>query len=104
MQESTKRIIRAIRMIPSGRVSTYGGIARAAGLPNGARQVVRTLHTMTRILDLPWYRIIKSNGRIALPEGDGFELQIALLRSEGVAVTDTGLVDLEEYGFLADFK
>jgi methylated-DNA-protein-cysteine methyltransferase-like protein len=49
---------------------------------------------------LPWHRIIRADGRIAL-EGPGRELQIALLRAEGVRVFKPGRVDLERYGFKA---
>jgi methylated-DNA-protein-cysteine methyltransferase-like protein len=47
---------------------------------------------------LPWHRIIRADGSIAL-EGSGRELQIALLRAEGIRVSKTGRVDLGRYGF-----
>jgi methylated-DNA-protein-cysteine methyltransferase-like protein len=99
MLESTARIIQIIRGIPPGKVSSYRDIARAAGLFNGARQVVRALHSMSRTQDLPWHRVIRADGRIALPAGGGRELQIALLRAEGVAVSDAGRVDMARFGF-----
>ncbi|MDR3334360.1 MAG: MGMT family protein [Treponema sp.] len=102
MLPQTIQIINAIKAIPPGWVSSYRDIAFAAGLANGARQVARVLHSMTRSHDLPWHRIIKANGHIALPEGAGRELQIALLRSEGVAVSDAGFVDLDQYGFFSN--
>jgi methylated-DNA-protein-cysteine methyltransferase-like protein len=98
MVESTLRIIKAIEDIPRGRVSCYRDIALAAGFPNGARQVVWVLHSLSRARDLPWHRIIRADGRIALPPGEGRELQIALLRGEGVEVDETGRVDLKKYG------
>jgi methylated-DNA-protein-cysteine methyltransferase-like protein len=98
MTESTRRIIEAIEAVPPGRVSCYRDIAFAAGLPNGARQVVRVLHSMTRVRKLPWHRIIKADGRIAFAPGDGLELQAALLRAEGVEVSDAGTVDLARFG------
>jgi methylated-DNA-protein-cysteine methyltransferase-like protein len=91
--ESTLRILAAIRAVPKGRVSSYRDIALAAGLPNGARQVARILHSMTEREKLPWHRIIKADGHIALGEGNGRELQISLLRREGVKVSKTGVVD-----------
>jgi methylated-DNA-protein-cysteine methyltransferase-like protein len=93
--ESTLRILTAIRAVPKGRVSSYRDIALAAGLPNGARQVVRILHSMAEREKLPWHRIIKANGHIALEEGNGRELQISLLRREGVKVSKTGVVDTD---------
>jgi methylated-DNA-protein-cysteine methyltransferase-like protein len=53
---------------------------------------------MTEKHRLPWYRIIRADGSVAL-EGPGRELQIALLRAEGIGVSKTGRVDLGRYGF-----
>jgi len=100
MTEGTQKIIQAIKAIPKGRVSSYRDIALAAGLPNGARQVVRVLHSLTEKFGLPWYRVIRSNGSIALKEGEGRELQIQLLRTEGVEVKPDGLVDMNRFNFL----
>ncbi|MDR0624289.1 MAG: MGMT family protein [Treponema sp.] len=90
MTESTFRVINVLKSVPPGRVSSYRDIALAAGLPNGARQVARILHAMSRTQNLPWHRIIRTDGRIALPSGGGREEQIALLRAEGVKVSAAG--------------
>jgi methylated-DNA-protein-cysteine methyltransferase-like protein len=94
--ENTLRIVGAIKAIPAGRVSSYGNIARLAGLPNGARQTVRVLHSLSEKYDLPWHRVIRSDGSIAL-DGEGKELQIQLLRSEGVEVSPDGRVDMNRF-------
>jgi methylated-DNA-protein-cysteine methyltransferase-like protein len=96
--EITRKIIEQILAVPKGRVSCYRDIALKAGLPNGARQTVRVLHSMSEKYNLPWYRIIRSDGSIALAEGEGRELQMKLLRSEGVKVSDNGKVDFGRYG------
>jgi methylated-DNA-protein-cysteine methyltransferase-like protein len=90
MTETTLRIINAIRAVPPGSVSSYRDVALAAGLPRGARQTARVLHSLSRSQNLPWHRIVRVDGTIALPPGGGRELQIALLRSEGVEVPETG--------------
>jgi methylated-DNA-protein-cysteine methyltransferase-like protein len=91
MTDNTRLIIEQIRAVPKGKVSSYRDIAARAGLPNGARQTVRVLHSMSEKYELPWYRIIRSDGGIAL-EGEGKALQINLLRREGVKVSDVGKV------------
>jgi len=101
MTENTSRIVQIIKAIPKGKVSTYGAIARAAGLPNGARQTVRVLHSLSEKFDLPWHRVIRSDGAIALREGEGRELQIELLRKEEVDVSREGRVNLERYGWFS---
>jgi methylated-DNA-protein-cysteine methyltransferase-like protein len=97
--EISLRIEALIRAIPPGRVSSYSAIATAAGIPNGARQVARLLHSRAESQDLPWQRVVKKDGSIALPRGGGFELQRAILLEEGVEVSLGGLIDLKTYGW-----
>ena len=87
-----------ILAVPKGRVSCYRDIALKAGVPNGARQTVRVLHSLAEKHNLPWHRVIRADGRIALEEGAGRELQISLLRAEGVKVSPDGKVDMERFG------
>jgi methylated-DNA-protein-cysteine methyltransferase-like protein len=74
------RIRAAIQQIPRGKVSTYGAIARAAGLPGHARQVARVLH---RSFGLPWQRVLGAGGEIKL-RGDSAIEQRLRLEAEGV--------------------
>jgi methylated-DNA-protein-cysteine methyltransferase-like protein len=92
MTETTARIVAVLKALPRGTVTSYGEVASAAGIPNGARAVVRVLHAMSRKEGLPWHRVIRADGRIALPRGEGFELQKALLEEEGVSVSEDGRV------------
>jgi methylated-DNA-protein-cysteine methyltransferase related protein len=73
-------IERAIRAIPSGKVSTYGGVARAAGFPGAARQVAAILRNG---FGLPWQRVLGSGGEIKL-RGDSAIEQRLRLEAEGV--------------------
>lgn len=74
------RIEAVIRKIPRGKVSTYGAVARAAGLPRGARLVARVLH---RGYGLPWQRVLGAGGEIKL-RGDNAIEQRLRLEAEGV--------------------
>lgn len=74
------RIRATILKIPRGHVSSYGAVARAAGIPNGARVVVRTL---SQSHGLPWHRVVAAGGRIAIP-GEGGLDQRFRLEMEGV--------------------
>ena len=98
MTDSTRRIIAEVLAVPKGRVSCYRDIAIKAELPNGARQVVRILHSLSEKFNLPWHRIIRCDGSIALKEGAGRELQVSLLRAEGVKISPGGKVDMKKYG------
>lgn len=81
-----ERILAAIRAVPRGQVAGYGHIAQRAGLPGRARMVARILSENTDP-GLPWHRILRSDGRIAFPQGSmGCREQSQRLRAEGVAV------------------
>lgn len=95
--ELTERILEVLRAIPPGTVTSYGRVAAIAGNPRAARRVVWVLHSYGKRAKLPWHRVIRSDGRIALPRGGGFELQQALLEDEGIEVDATGRVDLSRY-------
>ncbi len=82
-----------IRKIPKGKVSTYGDVARAAGFPGCARQVVWALRGASR--GLPWHRVVAAKGKIALPGENGLEQRFRL-ESEGV-VFHGGRVWMEKH-------
>ena len=84
--DAIRRILDAIRAIPKGQVAGYGEVARRAGLPGRARLVARLL-SQNEDRKLPWHRVLRSDGRIAFPEGsEGWREQSARLRGEGVVV------------------
>ena len=83
MNERDVRIIDVIRALREGEVVTYGDIADTAGYPRLSRVVGRILATSD--LDLPWWRVVNSVGRLV--PGNERE-QAALLRAEGVTVQD----------------
>lgn len=81
-----ERILQVVRAIPRGQVLGYGEVARRAGLPGRARLAARVL-SENDDPKLPWHRVLRSDGRIALPAGSpGFDRQVALLRKEGLTV------------------
>ncbi|MCF6246625.1 MAG: MGMT family protein [Desulfobacula sp.] len=93
----TRDVLCIIKDIPKGKVLTYGRIAALAGKSNGARQVSRLLHSMSKKYDLPWHRVINAKGKISLKPANGFELQKALLESEGICFSKQDTVDLNIY-------
>lgn len=99
MSPFTEKVIAVIRDIPEGKVMTYGGVARAAGSPRGARQVVRILHSMSRKHKLPWHRVINAQGRIALGNDESGAMQKLYLLGEGVIFDDHDVIDLEVFAY-----
>jgi methylated-DNA-protein-cysteine methyltransferase-like protein len=77
-----------IAAIPRGQVSTYGEVARAAGLPGRARMTAYALRVAPEDLALPWHRVLGAGGRIVFPTGSKhFHEQARRLRGEGIKVT-----------------
>jgi len=76
-----------VSMIPRGQVTTYGAVARAAGLPGRARQTGYALRIAPHDMRLPWYRVVGAGGRIVFPTSSKlFREQVRYLRSEGVSI------------------
>ena len=93
----TRDVIKIIKNIPSGKVLTYGRIAKFAGNPQAARQVSWLLHSSTKKYKLPWHRVINSLGKISMKSLDDREHQKHLLEKEGVVFRDSYKIDLKEY-------
>jgi len=97
-----RRIYAAVAAIPTGRVASYGEIAARAGLPGRARLAGRALSEIPDGAELPWHRIVRADGCIALPKGSkSFREQCRRLRAEGVDVRG-GRVRMSTHGLHHD--
>ncbi len=91
-----QRVYDVIAQVPSGRVVTYGQIARHLGRPQGARAVGWAMQQCRE--GLPWFRVVNASGRPSL-RGGGEALQRSLLEEEGVVFGPSGAIDLSVYGW-----
>jgi methylated-DNA-protein-cysteine methyltransferase related protein len=95
-----RRIYWIVQHIPAGKVATYGQIARLAGIPRGARTVGWAMHSLPDDVEVPWQRVINSQGRVSTGwEGDPSTGQRALLEAEGIVFDKQGRIDLKRYGW-----
>jgi methylated-DNA-protein-cysteine methyltransferase-like protein len=94
LDDKRTRVVRRIRSLPVGKVSSYGAIAKAAGWPGAARQVVRILR---QVPGLPWYRVLGSGGAIKL-SGENAAEQKFRLHMEGVTFRGVR-VDMKKHEF-----
>ena len=94
-----KRIYEAVKMIPKGKVATYGQIAAMAGNPKMSRAVGNALHKNPDPAGIPCFRVVNAKGELsgAFAFG-GPGVQQKLLEEDGVEVQH-GRVDLQKYGF-----
>lgn len=66
------------RLIPKGRVTTYGTIAKAVGFPNHSRHVGKVMGDCPA--DVPAHRVVGACGKLSVPsfktklEQEGIEL------------------------------
>jgi len=97
-----QRIYAIVRQIPSGKVATYGQIARIVGGCT-PRMVGYAMSATPTGSDIPWQRVINAQGKVS-PHGDGFgtEMQRALLMEEGIVFDSQGRVDFDRFGWLPD--
>jgi methylated-DNA-protein-cysteine methyltransferase-like protein len=79
-----------VRQIPYGKVYTYGRVADLAGFVNYSRHVGNVLKHASGY-ELPWHRVVNSEGRIA----PGHPEQKKLLKEEGVLFNSNGKVDMK---------
>lgn len=99
LHDATARIRRAVMRVPRGRVTTYGSVARMAGLPGRARLVGTVLKALPAGARVPWHRVITASGRIAFPVGsEAHDHQRRKLEDEGVGFRG-GRVDLGRFGW-----
>ncbi len=98
---SYERIYAVVRKIPRGRVTTYGTVARLAGLGGQARLVGYALSALRDGTGVPWHRVINAQGRLSLQRAASSAglTQVMRLEREGVRVDAAGRVSLAKFGW-----
>jgi len=96
-----------VRKIPPGRVSTYGHVAALVPAPHGinirdyevwgARWVGGAMAACPE--EVPWHRVINSQGKISLRKREGYIRQRTLLEGEGIIFDEKERVDLKRFGW-----
>lgn len=87
-----------VRCVPAGRVLGYKDVGVILGHPGRARHVGFALSALPPEQPVPWWRVVRSDGTIAM-QGDperGPE-QHALLTAEGVAVSEAGRISMKRF-------
>jgi methylated-DNA-protein-cysteine methyltransferase-like protein len=89
-----KAIWKIVSDIVSGRVMSYGQVARMAGFPRHARMVSKA---MSRSVEpLPWHRVIRSDRTLAFEvDSEPYNKQQGLLAKEGVQIVDGKVVPVD---------
>jgi deoxyribonuclease V len=91
-----------VKQIPSGRISTYGAVARALGDIRASRAVGRMMNQNPNPDCMPCFKIVQSDGQIG-GFGLGIEDKVKRLTHDGIMVEDKHIKNFEEVYF-NDFK
>jgi len=101
------QVYEIVRRIPAGHVTTYGRVAGMIPPPVGVdpsdylklspRWVGSAMAHAPD--DVPWQRVINSQGKVSPRPGMGPMVQRKLLEQEGVVFDERDRVDLERFGW-----
>lgn len=97
MGHFNEQVYELVKKIPTGRVASYGQIARMVGKPRNARFVGFALHSNPQPGIIPCHRVVFKDGSLA--PGFAFggpDAQRILLEKEGILFLDDGRVDMEQ--------
>ena len=92
-----EKVYDVVRLVPKGKVTTYGQIAKFLGHPRMSRQVGWALHQNPYPGDVPCHRVVFADGSLARGfafGGDGEQRK--LLENEGVTFVGQK-VDLQKH-------
>lgn len=92
------KVYEVTRLIPVGRVTTYGAIARFLGSPQSSRMVGWALNSTKQLPQwVPAHRVVNRNGMLTgKMHFPGSETMRELLESEGIMVENDRIVNFEE--------
>ncbi len=93
-----RRVLDIVSQIPQGKVTTYGLIARKAGMPSGARMVGWILNRQKFNPRLPAHRVVNRHGELTgKMHFETPNLMENLLQSEGIPVENGKIKNFENY-------
>jgi methylated-DNA-protein-cysteine methyltransferase-like protein len=93
-----QRVYEVVRMVPQGRVTTYGAIARYLGAPGAARMVGWALNQSHTSADyIPAHRVVNRAGLLTGKHHfDGSSLMQEMLENEGAIIEENRIMNLKD--------
>ncbi|MEP3372220.1 MAG: MGMT family protein [Maribacter dokdonensis] len=93
-----ERVYQVARLIPEGRVTSYGAIAKYLGAARSARMVGWAMNASHNMDDIPAHRVVNKAGILTGKHHfDGTNLMQQLLEAEGVQIKNLQIVDLDKH-------
>ena len=91
------RVYDIVRTIPSGKVTTYGLIAKKIGIASSARTVGWALNVCHNDSSIPAHRVVNRNGLLTGKHHfKGYDLMRQLLENEGISIKNDKVIDFEQ--------
>ena len=91
------KVYQVARLIPYGRVTSYGAIGKYLGAVKSARMVGWAMNKSHNLEDVPAHRVVNRKGLLTGKHHfDGTNLMQQLLENEGIVVIDNQIQDLEK--------
>ena len=88
------RVYEVAKVIPYGRVTSYGAIAKYLGAARSARMVGWAMNGAHQMPEVPAHRVVNKIGLLTGKHHfDGTNLMQQLLESEGIKVVDNQIVE-----------
>ena len=104
MKTFSERVIKIAQLIPPGRVTTYGCIAKAAGGGTMASQSITAILSKAYdagLKNIPFHRIVYADGRIWIDDKHRTK-RLALYKKEGIKLKADKIQNFQE--ILFDFE
>jgi len=90
-------IYQVVKLIPEGRVSSYGAIAQYLGTKSGARLVGWAMNACHNMPDVPAHRVVNRNGMLTGKHHFGGNVMQERLEAEGIKVENDKIVDFDKH-------
>lgn len=94
-----EKVYEVVRLIPAGRVTSYGAIAKYIGIGKSARVVgwaMNLSHSHTEFV--PAHRVVNRNGMLTGKHHfDSENMMQELLENEGIVVENDKIVDFKKH-------
>jgi len=92
------KVYEVAKVIPYGRVTSYGAIAKYLGAARSARMVGWAMNGAHQMPDIPAHRVVNKIGLLTGKHHfDGTNLMQQLLESEGIKVVDNQIIEFEKH-------
>ncbi|QED38761.1 MGMT family protein [Antarcticibacterium arcticum] len=91
------RVYEVVKLVPYGRVTSYGAIARYLGSAGSSRMVGWALNNSHKLEDIPAQRVVNRMGMLTGKHHfGGTNAMQQMLESEGVKVKDNQVVNFDK--------